>query len=331
MKLISIKENIGIPKYKQIINAIENAISIGNLKKGDEIPSVNSICKKFEISRDTVFSAYNELKSRGIIQSFPGKGYYIKSENLEIKQKIFLLFDELNAFKEDLYNAFLKNISPNIQLNIYFHHFDFEVFSKLIYDNIGNYNRYIIMPANLKNTNSVIEKLPKERVYILDQMHNDLKVYSGIYQNFEKDIFQNLILAKSYLKKYQKLILLFQNKQPKGILNGFKKFCLANNFKYENIETLEDRALNIGEVYIIPDDRNLIRIVKKIKDVSLKLGHEIGIISYNETLLKEIIEGGITTISTDFKKMGAELAALIQQNEILQIENSSSLIIRNSL
>ena len=71
--------------------------------------------------------------------------------------------------------------------------------------------------------------------------------------------------------------------------------------------------------------------MKKILGSTLKLGNDIGIISYNDTLLKEIIEGGITTISTDFNKMGASLATMINNNEHKQIENSNSFILRNSL
>lgn len=331
MKLILIKDNVGIPKYKQIVLSIEKAISEGQLKKGDIIPSINGICKEYNISRDTVFMAYNQLKGRGIIHAIPGKGYFIKSENLNLPQKIFVLFDELNAFKEDLYKSFLKNIDENIQVDIYFHHFNYEVFSKLIYDSIGNYNHYVIMPANLKDTHLVIEKLPKEKVYILDQMHNELKDYAAIYQNFEKDIYQNLTVGKSHLEKYNKLILLFQKRQPFSMLKGFEKFCEDNSFDFEVVDSFEDRLPRKGETYIIPDDRNLIRMMKKILGSTLKLGTDIGIISYNDTLLKEIIEGGITTISTDFNKMGASLATMINNNEHKQIENCNSFILRNSL
>ena len=113
MQLISIKENIGVPKYKQIVDSIENAIVNKVLVKGSILPSVNAICKEYAISRDTVFTAYNQLKTRGIIQSITGKGFYVKSDNIEMQQKIFVLFDELNVFKEDLYNSFLKNIGDN--------------------------------------------------------------------------------------------------------------------------------------------------------------------------------------------------------------------------
>ena len=83
--------------------------------------------------------------------------------------------------------------------------------------------------------------------------------------------------------------------------------------------------------YLIPDDKNLIKIIKKSKEVKMKLANDIGIISYNDTLLKEIVEGGITTISTDFNKMGARLAEMILKKEQVQIENPSNYIVRKSL
>ena len=41
--MITIKKKIGVPKYKQIINSIEDAIVSGTLKKGDQIPSINTV------------------------------------------------------------------------------------------------------------------------------------------------------------------------------------------------------------------------------------------------------------------------------------------------
>ena len=101
MSIISVKDNVGIPKYKQIVSSVEDALVSGELKKGDNLPSINKIRKKFSLSRDTVLTAFNELKARGIVESISGKGYYVKSEHIGVTQKIFLLFDELNAFKED--------------------------------------------------------------------------------------------------------------------------------------------------------------------------------------------------------------------------------------
>ena len=332
MSINKVKNIIGLPKYKQIISSIEHDIISGNLKKGDKLPSLNRVKQAHKISRDTVLMAFNELKNRGIIQSIAGKGYYLINDNIEIKKKIFLLFDELNSFKEDLYNAFIRQLGNNIRIDIYFHHFNTSMFDKLINENIGLYNYYVIMPANLQNTHLILEKLPKDKVYILDQTHPELYEYSGIYQNFEKDIYTNLHKALPLIKKYEKLILLFsEDRQPKGLLKGFKAFCNANNIDSEIISSLKDRAFNKGEIYIVPDDKNLLRIIKEIKATQLILSKDIGIISYNDTLLKELVEGGITTISTDFNKMGEQLAKMILSKKQIQIENTNHLILRSSL
>jgi len=332
MTLISVKEHVGVPKYKQIVASVEDGLTSGAIKKGDKLPSINSIKDRFLLSRDTVLTAFNELKIRGIVESISGKGYYIKSENIAVKQKVFLLFDELNAFKEDIYNSFLHNLDDNIQVDIFFHHFSYDMFSKLIYDSIGNYNYYVIMPANLSRTEKIIDKLPKDKVYILDQIYDELLQYPSIHQNFEKDIFNSLNQALKFIKKYKKIVLLFpEKKQPIGMLSGFQKFRKSTKFPQEVINTLEGRALNKGEVYLILDDQSLIVLIKKIKELQLEIGKDIGIISYNDTLLKEIVEGGITTISTDFKQMGKRLAQMVLNNEHANIENPNALIVRNSL
>lgn len=332
MEIVSLNTKLGIPKYKQIVTSIEEAIVTGVLKKGDKLPSLNTIKVKHSLSRDTVITAFNELKNRGIIHAVVGKGCYVSTESVKVKQKIFLLFDELNSFKEDLYNSLINNLRDNVQVDIFFHHFNPAIFSKLINDAVGNYSSYIIMPANLKNTDVYINNLPKEKVYILDQVHPELSQYTAIYQNFEKDIYNGLYKVLTSIKKHKKLILLFsRDKQPQGILDGFHLFCNQYTIENEVIYSLENRLLYKSEVYIILDDKNLIRIIKKMKEREFILGKDIGVISYNDSLLKEVVEGGITTISTDFNLMGKKLALMVLNKEQKSIENPSTIIVRKSI
>jgi DNA-binding transcriptional regulator YhcF (GntR family) len=332
MKIISIQTNLGIPKYKQIIQSIEKAIEEEKLTKGDRLPSVNKVCLAFSLSRDTVLLGYDDLKKRGIIYAIPGKGYYVKSVEITIKQKIFLLFDELNIFKEDIYNSFLKNIGKNVQVDIFFHHFNVPVFKKLIDDSNGNYTKYIIMPTNLIDVAAIIKTLPVNDVIILDQTNDDLKSFPAIYQNHKKDIFEGLSKGKSRLNKYSKLILIFPGfREPLGMKTGFEDFCNEFTFDYEIINEFTDNQITIGSVYIIPNDRDLVRVIEKARQQNLKLGTDFGIISYNETPLKKVVSNGITTISTDFTTMGKLLAQMVLTGKKEQIENKNALIIRNSL
>jgi DNA-binding transcriptional regulator YhcF (GntR family) len=332
VKNIQIDDSLGVPKYRQIINSIYTAISIGELKLGDKIPSLNQICTEFELSRDTVMVAFNELKAKGIINSIPGKGYYINSIEINVDQKIFLLFDELNTFKEDLYTSFLNSLDNKSTVDIYFHHFNYQVFKDLISESAGKYTSYVIMPATFDYTADVIGKLPKEKVYILDRLKDDLVDYPVVYQDFEQDVYDALIEGFELLQKYNNLIMIFPGgKEPEGRMLGFQRFCNEKGFKSEIIRNLTNKEMKAGEAYFVPSDRNLVRLVKMAAEKNFELGKDVGIVSFNDTVLKEVVAGGITTISTDFQLMGQTLARMIQERSSEKNRNHSSLIRRNSL
>lgn len=332
MKIITVDTASTLPKYKQIVLSIEMAIAEKRLNKNDKLPSVNKVSLEFAISRDTVLLAYDELKKRGIIYAILGKGYYVKSVELSFEQRLFLLFDELNSFKEDIYNSFLKTMNNSAQIDIFFHHFNIEMFRKLINESNGNYSKYIIMPTNLVGAASIIKSLPKNDVYILDQTNNELADYPSVHQNFVKDIYDAFVKELAILNKYKKLILIFPGfREPVGMKIGFEKFCLEFKFQYEVIVEFSEQQIHLNEVYIIPNDRDLVRVIEKAKLQKLKIGEDFGIISYNETPLKKVVENGISTISTDFVAMGKSIGQMILENAKQKIENKCNFIIRNSL
>jgi DNA-binding transcriptional regulator YhcF (GntR family) len=332
VKIIDVKNNQGIPKYKQIINSIEKMIENGQLKMDQKLPSINKVCIEFSLSRDTVLLAYANLKKRGIIYAILGKGYYIKSTEIKFKERIFLLFDELNSFKEDLYNSFLLHLGKEVEVDIYFHNFNIKVFEKLINDSNNNYTKYIIMPTNLVGAATIIKTLPVKNTYILDQTNKDLMTFPGVCQNHLTDIYNCLVKCQSRLIKYKKIILLFSEfKEPEALKIGFEIFCEDYKFNYEIITSFYNCTILEGDVFIIPSDRDLVKVIEKGKSQLLTIGKNYGIISYNETPLKKLVENGITTISTNFEAMGERLAKMIRSGEKEQIQNESDIIIRNSL
>lgn len=328
-----IDENTGMPKYQQLVDSIISAIRKDNFKKGDKISSINEVCKKFKLSRDTVLMAYNKLKTMGIIESVPGKGYYISSVSINFTHKIFVLFDELNAFKENLYNSFIEGLKGNADVDLYFHNFNPKLFKNLINSNKGIYTSYVIMPANLKGTASVIDKLEDSKVFILDQINDVLaERYPAVYQDFTADMYNALLSGRDLLEKYNKLILVFPGgKEPIGQKNGFVKYCESEGVNFEIISTLEKREIQKGEVYIMPSDNDLVTLIKTCKVETLEIGSDVGIISYNDTPLKEVVCDGVTTISTDFGRMGKSIAEMVLNNERGLKANPSRLIRRSSL
>lgn len=332
MKVITIDTRSSLPKYKQIILSVETAIADKRLKRGDKLPSVNKVALEFSLSRDTVLLAYDELKKRGIIYARLGKGYYIKSEDFSFEQRIFLLFDEFNTFKEDLYNSFMATMDNNAQIDIFFHYFSIEVFKKLINENNGDYSKYIIMPTSLKGAAEAIKTLPKNDVYILDQTNADLRDYPSVHQNFVKDIYTALNTGREKIDTYESMVLIFPSfKQPAGMKEGFIQFCEKHGVAYSVIAGVNKYEIQKGTVYIIPNDRDLVSVIEQAREKNLTVGSDIGIISYNDTPLKKVVENGITTISTDFEAMGKILAEMVLQQKREQVENKSRLIERGSL
>jgi len=329
---INIKPEAKIPLYRQIVESITEAISNGRLQIGDKLPSLNNIKDNFNVSRDTVLTAFKELKNKGLIDSTVGKGYYVIQNDIEIQYKIFVLFDELNGFKEDLYNSFVKHMGADAQIDVYFHHFDKKVFSQSIQHNIDNYSHYVIMPANVEGIESDIELLDKNKVFILDQTRPSLKTYASIYQDFKNDIYQALEQIMHEVEKYNSFKLIFDyKKQPLAIKKGFEAFCKTKGLQYQILPDLNENIIFSKDLFLVLDDNHLILLLKILKAKGLKIAEDCGVISYNEHMLKEVVANGITTISTDFKLMGKQLAEMIKTGNRQQIANTNRIKIRNSI
>lgn len=320
-------------KYRQIINSIIDSISKGKLKRGDRVPSINKISQEFGLSRDTVLLAFNELKARGVIVSSPGIGYFVESTNVTTTMKVFLLFDEFNSFKENIYNSFVENLEGKAHVDIFFHHFNSRVFESLIKDNASRYTSFVILPGNLSNIESVLSVLPPDKVIILDQVPDEVKGrYPSIYQDFKQDTLNGLEAGLDLIRKYKRFIMVFPGgKEPIGFLEGFKAFCEKFNIDSEIIPNLKNHDTIKGNVYLLPNDRDLVQIIKIAKENNLILGSDIGLISINDMPLKEVVSEGITTLSADFNEMGRILADILLNNRTEKIKNPSRLILRNSL
>ncbi len=329
------------PKYMQVVNLILEDIERGVLKIGDRIPSINETSFDFLLSRDTVEKAYNELRDRGIITSVRGKGFYISSTNMETKVKVLLLFNKLSSYKKIIYYSLLETLGDLATVDLHVHHYNRNLFEELLEQNLGNYHYYVLAPhfydknSHPETAYDLIKKIPRDKLLIFDRaVKGHENEFPGVYQDFAKDIFEALESGISHLRKYKRLILVF----PKGdlypveIMDGFKRFCFFHDFNNLIVDGMDDEPLYEGDSFIVLAETDLVNIVKKTREQLLKLGQEIGLISYNETPLKEILAEGITTISTDFTHMGRSIAEqILGQEDKIPIKNPFRLIVRKSL
>ncbi len=154
-----------------------------------------------------------------------------------------------------------------------------------------------------------------------------------VYQDFQKDIYDALVSGIDLLEKYNELILVFPAdvKYPPEIKTGFKHFCVHNHKKYRIIDKVTSEEHLKNSAYIVLEESDLAELIKKTRQEQLELGKDVGILSFNDTPLKEVLANGISVISTDHVKMGQTAAQLILEGKIETIKNPFALIRRESL
>lgn len=317
-------EKSAIPKYRQIIDAISVQIKKGELRKGDRIPSLNMLCRQYRLSQDTVLMAYNELKTKGIITSQVGKGYFVQNVQVDVGHKVLLLFDKLTAYKEDLYEAFKATLSGHGTEQIFFHHNNLKLFQTILEGVNGEFSEYVIMPMPGKEAADLISKLPERKVYILDQGREQYRTkYPFVCQDFERDIYRILKQYSKVLDCYARIILAIKNQRAtlREIAVGFRDFCVQKPFPFEITTDLRNLPVKPRDLFIVVNDKDLEYLVRYALEHNLQLGKDLGIISYNESSIKGIVGTGITTISTDFAQMGKSMAGMILNNKRQKIDN----------
>ena len=94
---IIISNSSGVPIYEQIVAQIKEQIMNGELKAGDALPSMRALAQSIRISVITTKRAYEELEKDGFIESFTGKGSFVKAQNTELFRKLFLRHSALRA------------------------------------------------------------------------------------------------------------------------------------------------------------------------------------------------------------------------------------------
>jgi len=67
----------GLPPYLQVVQQVKQALRLGVLAVGDQLPTVKEVVATLAINPNTVLKAYRELEHEGLIDSRPGQGTFV--------------------------------------------------------------------------------------------------------------------------------------------------------------------------------------------------------------------------------------------------------------
>jgi len=98
--MISIDYRDRRPIYEQLVSNIEDMVSSGLLKAGEQLPPVRQMALELSINPNTIQRAYSELESRGVVFTVKGRGCFVNDS-----------LDRLLASKRDMLNKELSRVA----------------------------------------------------------------------------------------------------------------------------------------------------------------------------------------------------------------------------
>jgi GntR family transcriptional regulator len=67
----------GVPTYLQIVQQVRQAVRLGLLTPGDQLPTVKEVVATLAINPNTVLKAYRELDHEGLVEARRGQGTFV--------------------------------------------------------------------------------------------------------------------------------------------------------------------------------------------------------------------------------------------------------------
>tara|TARA_R110002126_G_scaffold57036_1_gene151716 strand:- start:182 stop:925 length:744 start_codon:yes stop_codon:yes gene_type:complete len=245
-----------------------------------------------------------------------------------------LLLFAFQSYQEEFYKTFRKEMGKRFQIDVFFHHNNLTIFETLLTNIKGKYGMYVIAPIQNQKVVPLLQSIEPKKLLLVDRYLDLGKSFSYISQEFEEVIYTSLVQLLPEIKKYKNLILYFNEESdysPISIRIAFERFLKEYDINGTVKNNYSLGTAKKGTLYFILGDTILWHILRDCVRKKYKIGEDIGILSQNDNVAKEIVFGGITTISTDFKEMAKMAARHIKNEDITQVIMPSKLIKRNSL
>ncbi|MGN6511022.1 MAG: GntR family transcriptional regulator [Chitinophaga sp.] len=318
-------------KHDRIVQGVINAITEKVIGLDDVLPSVNSMIRELEFSRETIMKGYRELISRGLIESKNRLGYFVANDNTEQTMKVALLMYNLDTFEEQFYRNFRQQLGSGVDLNVFFHHGNIDIFETILLQSKGKYGMYVVAPIPHPRTRELLEAIPRSKFLMFDRYEPLEGEFSHITQEFKQSSYNAFSALTEEIRQFDEMIFFHspQSLDPKEIVTSFKKFLKDKGIKGRLLPEFIPGSVEKGKVYFTLDNFAMWAIMKECKEKKLKPGRDIGLLSHNDEPAKEIT--GITTYSTDFSLMGRMAGQAVMSREKVQLTIPTVLARRNTL
>ena len=336
-----LKANGSEPIYKQLVTQVERALRNGNLPAGEMLPSMNSLAYSLGISRETVKKAYSILTERGAIVPKHGKGFFAADLSDSARPQVLVIFDKFSLYKQIIFNAFSEKLGNEAEITIFNHNQSLDLLEYYLDNNLDNFDYYVVTPhfpldeESQKRACRQLNRIPRRKLIMLDRLQPGYTGnFGAVYQDFENDIRTGLEegLSAASPGRLLRVITLPSSLYGGIIRKGVEAFALEHGVRVQYLSDIPD-DINEGDTFLLLNSQlgsNLVALAHKIQESGLQIGRDVRIISYNETDMHELVLGGLTTVSTDFREMGRLAAGMILSHKMEKIHCPFHMTRRNT-
>jgi len=330
-KIRELEQVSSFSKHERLVQGIINTINEEILSPGDILPSVNQMIRELGFSRETIIRGYRDLVGRGIVESKNRQGYYVSTGSTEQLLTVALLMYNLDSFEEQFYRNFRKTLGTAINLQVFFHHGNIEIFETILQRIQRQFGMYVIAPIPHPRSKELLNTIPRDKLLMFDRYEPIDGVFNHITQEFERASYKAFTELADEIGKFDEFIFFHSpdSLDPKEIAVAFRKFLRTHKIKGRIIKEFVPGTIEKGKVYFTLDNFAMWEMLKECDAKKMKLGKDVGILSHNDEPAKEFV--GVTTFSADFALMGTMAAQAVLSKEKIQVTVPTKLAKRRTL
>ncbi len=338
--IIKISKDSGRPIYMQVASHIEESIRNGEFQEGDLLPSLNELAAMAGIGRDTANKAYSLLLKKRLIDARHGKGFFV-SDRSGSRLKVLLIVDKMSSHQQRMINAFTKSLGDEAEGTLLMHNQDLDLLETYINSNLGSFDYYVIVPHFKADKGlqqrlvSALKRIPEKKLVLMDHIPNGFTGnFGAVYQDIGADIPKALSQGRDVLTRYNRMRVV---RMSPGIYQDITWSAVKSYCDSIGLDSVMDRDLPKdiapGDVFLLTGSRldfTLVELSRRIMELGLELGRDVGLICQNDFVINEIVLGGLTTISSDYAKIGSDAADMILTGDLKRVHCECSLVRRKT-
>ncbi len=313
----AVADSSRLPKYLQVVNAIVADIEKGALNLGDRLPSLNEACADWYLSKDSIKRAYETLHQMGLVTSINRRGFFVAGRPDRHALRVLIVAGQLTERVKQLHDAIATNVSRDLILDVCNYNYQRQLLCQLLSKHLGDYHYFIVMPHLVSHdpaTLQCLRNVPGSRLILIGNQWQDV-LQHGHQLRFggEHDLYAALLSQTEAFRKYTRLNLVLseQDTFDAESIRAFQCFCLDQNFDFQLLDDLSAEEIRTQEAYFVADSRHLIALVEYSQRSGLRLGQDLGVVSFIENEYTRLLAGGVSVISHPSAEVGRLVANIL--------------------